>query len=72
MTILYRGNIKGSMEKRKEITFFSKFSSFFSKNLVQTKGENKNKKNRTYPRALQFIFLMFVFVFVMIKLNECN
>ena len=72
VTILYRRNIKGSMEKRKEITFFSKFSSYFAKNLVQTKGENKNKKNRTYPRALQFTFLMFVFVFVMIKLNECN
>ena len=38
VTILYRRNIKGSMEKRKEITFFSKFSSYFAKNLVQTKG----------------------------------
>ena len=57
------------MEKRKEITFFSKFSSLFSKNLVQTKGENK-KQNISTDVAVHFFDVFFVFV--MIKLNECN
>ena len=63
VTILYRRNIKGSMEKRKEITFFSKFSSYFAKNLVQTKGENKNKKKQNISTGIAVHFFDVCFRF---------